>query len=193
MLARVPTSRQALLHLGMIAAQLGDRTAATAHYLTLIQHEPDFMDTYVELANLHEREGDLGAAAQALTRALERVPSWAPGYLWRGKIYRKQRNGTLAEKDFRSAIQLAPDVPFPKDALASLLASENRELAEALALAETAVKSDAQPGHRATLALVYYRLNHIAEARREIEIAFTENPKHPYVLKIRAEILKSEP
>ena len=192
-LAMAPTSRQALLHLGMIAAQLGDPAAATAHYLTLIQHEPDFMDTYVELANLHERAGDLGAAAQTLTLGLEHVPTWAPGYLWRGKIYGKQRNVTLAEKDFRNAVQLAPGVPFPKDALASLLAWESRDLSEALALAESAMKSDAQPRHRATLALVYYRLNRMIEARREIEIAFTENPKHPYVLKIRAKILKSDP
>ena len=32
----------------------------------------------------------------------------------------------MAETDFRRAIRLAPDVPFPKEALASLLAWENR-------------------------------------------------------------------
>ena len=47
-------SRQALLHLGMIEAKLGNQAAAVSHYLALIQHEPDFMDTYVQLANLHE-------------------------------------------------------------------------------------------------------------------------------------------
>ena len=188
-----PTSRQALLHLGIIEAKLGDQAAAASHYLTLIQHEPDFMDTYVQLANLHESSGDLEAAGQALTMGIQHEPSWAPGYLWRGKIYQKHGASNMAEADFRRAIQLAPDVPFPKDALASLLAWENRKLTEALSFAEAAVESDGQPVHRATLALVYYRLNRISDAQREIENAFTKTPNHAYILKIRSEILKTDP
>ena len=188
-----PNSRQALLHLGMIAAKLGNQSAAVSHYLALIQHEPDFMDTYVQLANLHESAGDLQTAEHALTMGIQHEPTWAPGYLWRGKIYQKQNESRMAENDFRRAIQLAPDVPFPKEALASLLATENRALAEALTLAEIAVKSEDQPTHRATLAFVYYRLNRIPDARREIETAFAQAPKHPYILRIRSEILKADP
>ena len=187
-----PTSRQALLHLGMIDAKLGNTTNAAAHYLTLIKHDPAFMDTYVQLANLHERSGDLAAAEQALTMGIQHEPTWAPGYLWRGKIYQKQGASDMAETDYRRAIQLAPGVPFPKEALASLLATENRKLAEARTLAETVVKKDNRPAHRATLAFVYYRLNRIPDARREIEAAFTEAPKHPYILKIRSQILKTD-
>ena len=187
-----PTSRQALLHLGMIEARLGDRQAAAAHYLVLIKHEPDYMDAYVQLANLHERSGDLAAAEQAFTMGIQHEPRWAPGYLWRGKIYRKQGASDMAETDFRQAIRLAPDVPFPKEALASLLASENRLLAEARTLAEAAVAGDKRPVHRATLAFVYYRLNRISDARREIGAAFAKAPKHPYVLKIRSQILKTQ-
>ena len=188
-----PTSRQALLHLGMIDARLGNQAAAVSHYLSLIQHEPDFMDTYVQLANLHEKSGDLQTSADALTMGIQHEPTWAPGYLWRGKIYQKQNKSSMAETDFRRALQLAPGVPFPKEALASLLATENRELDEALTLAETAVESDDQPIHRATLALVYYRLNRIPDARREIETALAQAPKHPYILRIRSEILKTDP
>lgn len=188
-----PTSRQALLHLGMIEARLGNQAAAVSHYLSLIQYEPDFMDTYVQLSNLHERTGDLQASANALTMGIQHEPTWAPGYLWRGKIYQKQNKSSMAETDFRRAIQLAPDVPFPKEALASLLATENRKLTEALTLARVATKSDDQPTHRATLAFVYYRLNRIPDARREIETAFAQAPKHPYILRIRSEILKTDP
>ncbi|MDE0426070.1 MAG: tetratricopeptide repeat protein [Candidatus Poribacteria bacterium] len=188
-----PTSRQALLHLGIIEAKLGDQTTAVSYYLTLIQHEPDFMNAYVQLANLHESIGDLEAAGQALTMGIQHEPTWAPGYLWRGKIYQKQGASDMAETDFRRAVQLAPDVSFPKEALASLLAWENRKLDEALTLAETAVKSDGQPAHRATLALVYHRLNRVLDAGREIEAAFAQAPNHLYILKIRSEILKTDP
>ena len=184
-----PTSRQALLHLGMIEVKLGNRQAAAAHYLTLIKHEPDYMDAYVQLANLREMSGDLAAAEQTFTMGIQHEPRWAPGYLWRGKIYQKQGASDKAETDFRQAIRLAPDVPFPKEALASLLAAENRMLAEARTLAEAAVVGDKRPVHRATLAFVYYRLNRISDAQREIEAAFAEAPKHPYILKIRSQIL----
>ena len=188
-----PASRQALFHLGMIESKLGNQTAAASHYLTLIQHEPDFMDTYVQLANLHEQAGNLADAEGALTMGIQHQPTWAPGYLWRGKIYHKQGASNMAETDFRRAIQLASDVPYPKEALASLLAWEDRKLAEALTLAEAAIKSDGQPTHRATLALVYYRLDRIRDALREIEDAFNQAPKHPYILKVRSEILKTDP
>lgn len=188
-----PTSRQALFHLGAIEAKLGNQTAAASHYLTLIQHKPDFMDTYVQLANLHEKAGNLAKAEGALTMGIQHEPTWAPGYLWRGKVYQKQSKSNMAETDFRRAIQLAPEVPFPKEALASLLAWEDRKLTEALTFAKTAVKSDQQPVHRATLAFVYYRLNRIPDARREIEDAFNQAPKHPYIIKVRSEILKADP
>ena len=126
-LAIEPTSRQALLHLGMIETKFGNGELAVSHYLTLIKHEPDFMDAYVQLSNLHESSGDLAAAEQALTMGIQHEPTWAPGYLWRGKIYQKQGASGMAETDYRQAIQLAPDVPFPKDTLASLLAAENRK------------------------------------------------------------------
>ncbi len=186
-----PTSRQALLHLGMIAAKLGNRTEAESHFLALIKHEPDFMDTYSQLANLREASGDLRGAENAFTMGIQHEPAWAPGYWWRGLIYQKLGESNRAETDFRSAIKLAPDVPFPKDALAYLLAAENRSLDEALKLAKSVVAIDRRPTHIATLALVYYRLKRIPEARREIKKVFSQAPEHPYILKVRSEILQT--
>ena len=185
-----PTSRQALLHLGRIAAQLGNEGEAESHLLTLIQHEPDFMDTYSQLANLREASNNLNGAENALTMGIQHQPTWAPGYLWRGKIYQKLGNTVKAEVDFRRAIQLAPNVPFPKDALAALLAMENRSLDEARTLAESVVADDNRPAHIATLAFVYHRLKRTIDARREIKRAHSQDPNNAYVLQIRSEILK---
>jgi len=187
-----PISRQALLHLGRIEAKLGNSVEAESHLLTLITHEPDFMDTYSQLANLRMTSRNLVGAETALTMGIQHQPAWAPGYLWRGKIYQKRGESTEAEKDFRRAIKLAPDVPFPKDALASLLATENRSLDEALILAESAVASDKRPTHIATLALVYYRFKRTSDAKREIKKAYSQTPKDPYIIKIRSEILKTD-
>ena len=70
-----------------------------------------------------------------------------------------------------------------------LFAEEGKNLDEALKLAKAAVALDGRPAHRATLALVYYRLNRIADARREIEAAAAQAPENRDILKIRSEIL----
>ncbi len=187
-----PISRQALLHLGRIEAKLGNSVEAESHFLSLIKHEPDFMDTYSQLSNLREASGDLAGAKNALTMGIQHQPAWAPGYWWRGLIYQQHGESGKAEKDFRRAIQLAPNVPFPKDALAYLLATENRSLDEALTLAKSAVTSDKRPTHHATLALVYYRLKRVSDAKREIIKAYSQTPKHPYIVKIHSEILQTD-
>ena len=186
-----PTSRQTLLHLGMIEARLGNRNAAESHLQTLIKHDPNYMDTYSQLAKIRETSGDLIGAVNAYTMGIQHQPSWAPGYWWRGLIYQKQGKSNKAETDFRSAIQHAPDIPYPKDALASLLAIENRKLPEALTLAEEAVAIDQRPTHNATLAYVYYRLERYDDAQRVINNAYTQDPKHPYIINIRTQILQS--
>ena len=191
-LARETTSRQALLHLGMIAARQDNRAAAESHFLALIRHEPDFMDTYAQLARLREASDDLEGAEDAWTVGIRHEPKWAPGYWRRGQIRQKRRDTAGAESDFRKAIHLAPDAPYPKHALALLFAEEGKNLDEALRLAKAAVTRDESPAHRATLARVYYLLNRIADARREIEIAAVQAPENRYVLKIRSEILQTD-
>ena len=187
-----PASRQALLHLGRIEAKLGNRAAAEPHFLALIREEPDFMETYVQLAQLREASDDLESAEDTLTLGIRQGPTWAPGYWWRGQLRRKRGDAIGAESDFRKAIHLAPNAPFPKNALALLFAEECKNLDEALRLAETSVALDGRPAHRATLALVYYRLNRIADARREIEAAAAQAPENQHILKIRSEILQTD-
>ncbi len=189
-LKKEPSSRQALLHLGMIESRLGNRNEAESYFQTLIRYEPDFMDTYYQLSRLCETFGDLKGAENALTIGIQHNSMWAPGYLWRGKLYQKDGKSDKAETDYRHAIKLAPDVPFPKDALATLLATEKRSLDEALKLSKSAVASDNRSTHIATLAYVYYRLNRMTDARREITKAYSKSPKNPYVGKIRSEIFK---
>lgn len=185
-------SRQALLHLGMIEAKLGNHKNAEGYFLTLIQNDPDFLDTYSQLAQLRKSNGDLVGTIEAYTMGLRQEPTWAPGYLWRGQIEQQLGESTKAETDFRKAIKLAPDVSFPKHALASLLAEENRLLKEALVLANDVVETDNRPTHLATLALVYYRLNMISDARRVITDAKSQDSKNTYIQKIYLDILKSD-
>ena len=191
-LNREPNSVQALLHLGMIESRFGNRNVAESYFQTLINYEPEFMDTYYQLSKLRETSGDIIGAEHALTSGIQKNPLWAPGYLWRGHIYLKRDLSHKAETDYRQAIKHAPNIPFPKDALASLLAKENRSLKEALNLSEAAVAKDPRPTHIATLAYVYFRLDRFTDAKREITKAHALSPKSSYVLHIRSEILNAD-
>lgn len=185
-------SPQALLHLGMIEAKLGKHSTAEKHYLTLILNHPDFMEAYSQLANLRKSLGDFVGTIEAYTMGIRQQQKWAPGYFWRGQVQQQLEESGKAESDFRQAIKLAPDVSFPKHALASLLAEENRLLEEALVLANDVVETDNRPTHLATLALVYYRLNRISDAQRVITDAKSNDSKNAYIQKIYLEIHRSE-
>lgn len=185
-------SRQALLHLGLIEAKLGNRNNAERHFLTLTRNDPDFLDTYSQLGNLRKSFGDLVGAIDAYTMGISQEGTWAPGYFWRGQIHQQRGESAKAETDFRQAIKLAPDVSYPKNSLASLLAEENRLLDEALVLANDAVETDNRPTHLATLALVYYRLNRTSDARKVITDAKSQDSKNAYIQEIYLEILKPD-
>ncbi|MBI1930586.1 tetratricopeptide repeat protein [Candidatus Poribacteria bacterium] len=184
-----PNSLQTRFYLGSVEVELDNLESAESIFLKLIQQAPDFPDSYPQLARVREMKGDLAGAEAAFDIGIQQGAEWAPGYWWRGQIRRKRGDTAGAESDFRRAMQLAPEVAFPKDSLAQLLAEEGRNLDEALNLAKSVVAEAPSPEYRATLALVYHRLHDTEAAQREIERAYQDAPEHPYVRAIRARIL----
>ena len=161
--------------------------------MELIQQEPGFPDSYPQLARIQELREDLPGAESVFDMGIQRVPGWAVGHWGRGKIRRKHGDNTGAEADFRHAIALNPESPFPRDSLARQLADEERDLDEALKLAKSAVAVGSRPEHRATLALVYHLLGKTGKARDEIERAYQHVPDHPNVISLRVRILNLPP
>jgi tetratricopeptide (TPR) repeat protein len=58
---------------------------------------------------IHAHDHLLPEAAHDFTRALERDPTMATGYMNRGYVYNDMREGTKASADFHKAIELRPD------------------------------------------------------------------------------------
>jgi len=58
---------------------------------------------------VHAHNRDYRAAVDAFTRALDREPNMATGYMNRGYVWNDLRMATNAEQDFRKAIALRPD------------------------------------------------------------------------------------
>ncbi len=182
---------QVHFYLGLAEVRLGNLKSAESAFLAFIQQSPDSLDGYTQLARVREMQGDFAGAEAAYDMGINKDHVWAPGYWWRGEVRQKGGKGTGAESDFRRAIALAPKAPFPKNALARLFVEENRNLDEALKLANAALSDAPTPQYRATLASIYFRLNRIQDALKEIEHAYQDAPDDAEVRAIRAKIRKA--
>jgi type IV pilus biogenesis/stability protein PilW len=79
-------------NLGRVQAEQGNTSAAIAALGQAETANPGYLPPYLEMARLHEAQGDLGAADEVLQRALTRFPDNVSILFARGKLlYRQQR------------------------------------------------------------------------------------------------------
>ncbi len=187
-LAARPGAARATFHLAVALYHLGRHDEAEVKLLEVISSTPDTPESYRQLAWVRRAQGDLPGAEDAFTMGLARNSKWAPGYWWRGSVRRQMGAESGAESDFRRAIQLTPDAPFPRESLARLLLETGGDLAEARKHAASAVRKVASPQHRATLALIYDALGMPDDASTEIERAYREAPSNERVAAAREQI-----
>ena len=186
-------SPPAEFYMAVTEHRLGDSAAAETRLRGVIELAPDFADGYWQLAVVREAMGNLAGAETALDAGLARNEDWAPGYRWRGLVRQGRGDTRGAEDDFRRAIQLAPDTPYPYESLARLLANEGSDLTEALSHARHAVELTPTPTHLATLALVYHLLGQVGPASDAVGDALRQAPNDAYVTSISDRLGRATP
>jgi len=107
--AETPAER--LLRLGREAARMGRRGDALAAFQQLLELHPEHLAARLELAGLHERNGDLDEALDQLTEATRRLPDRSDPLIARGAFLARLKRHPEAEADLFRAIKLAPDQP----------------------------------------------------------------------------------
>jgi len=125
---------------------------------------------------VHAHKGEYEAAVDDFTRALDRDPQMATGYMNRGYVWNDLRMATNAEQDFRKAIALRPDYGEAHLGLAySLL--QLRQAQAALKEAELAERSLGESGslHLAE-AEAYRQRAMLADAESEYQHALKLQP-----------------
>jgi len=181
LLALEPHSVEPHYYLGLLDIEQGRYAEAERRFLALLAASPDYGVAYRQLARARELNGDVSGAEAAYTQGILREPRWAAGYWWRGQVRVRQGRTAEGERDFRRALELAPEATRPKNSLARLLAVERRSLDEARQLAEAALEAEPSPAHRATRALVLYQLGERDLALREVTQARNDAPHDPDV------------
>ncbi|MCC7486139.1 MAG: tetratricopeptide repeat protein [Burkholderiales bacterium] len=95
-------------HLGVLALAAGSPAKAIEHYGAALRHDPKLKGAYLDLAAVHLRQKNPGAAAAAAERALEIDGKDATAWSLLGRSRRAAGNPGEAEKKFRQAIAVDP-------------------------------------------------------------------------------------
>jgi tetratricopeptide (TPR) repeat protein len=108
-LEKLPNDREAVIYLAYDLYYLGRHADAMG---LVIKYDPLFAndkDLALIAGYIHARDGQFREALSDFTRALERDPKMATGYVNRGFVLTDLREGAKATKDFQTALQLRPD------------------------------------------------------------------------------------
>ncbi|HSS98590.1 MAG TPA: tetratricopeptide repeat protein, partial [Terriglobales bacterium] len=108
-LARVPRDREAPIYLAYDLYYLGRYQEALDLAKKYDPILPQNRDLALVEGYIHTRSEQPELAVDDFTRALERDPKMATGYVNRGYVLNSLKKPDRAEKDFQTAIQLQPD------------------------------------------------------------------------------------
>ncbi|APX89558.1 hypothetical protein BV394_07390 [Brevirhabdus pacifica] len=149
--------------------------------------------THGQIASVHVTLGDMlrrlnryEEAEEAYTRALELVPhpsasQWVVYYA-RGISRERQNEWTIAEGDFRKALELRPNQPLVLNYLGYSFVEQDKNLDEALEMIELAVAERPNDGYITdSLGWVLYRLGRYEEAVPHMERAVELMPLDPII------------
>ena len=108
-LEKLPNDREGVVYLAYDLYYLGryqEALALATKYDTIL---PNDKDLALVAGYVHAHDGESRAALGDFTRALERDPKMATGYVNRGFVLNDLHEAANAAKDFQAAIQLQPD------------------------------------------------------------------------------------
>ncbi len=146
--------------------------AAEAELKAAIETDERYLPAYSAYASLLIARNQIDEAAAQYTRIVEKKPS-APVYTLLGMLAEVRNNSAGVERNYRKALEIAPDAPVAANNLAWFIASGNQgNLDEALQLAQKTVsKNPNVAGYYDTLGWVYYKKQLYAQAVEQMKKA----------------------
>lgn len=179
--------RDAEIQIGLDYDTLGDIDAAKAHMSAIIEKDPEDIEAIVSLGNILRAHKVFDEAEEIYTKGLDVLgdkiskPHWLLFY-FRGICRERQDKWTLAEADFRKALELFKDQPLVLNYLGYSLVDQGLKLDEALGMIQKAVELRPTDGYIIdSLGWVYYRLGRYEDAVKELERAINQQPADPVI------------
>lgn len=131
--------------------------AAEAELKKAIEINDEYLPAYSSYAAMLIARNETDAAIGEYRKIVEKKPS-AAIYTLIGMLEDARENASEAEKNYRRALEIAPDSPIAANNLAWLLSNHQGNLDEALTLSQAVVnKNQAVAGYFDTLGWIYYK------------------------------------
>jgi len=155
---------------------------AEVSFKTALKENPDFLQPYYSLARIYLMEKKEEEAISQYKTILEKNPKEAAPHLLMGIIYDLQKRPDLAEKSYSAALAVNPDFMPAANNLAYLLAKQDKNINEALSLAQKAKeKLPHDPSVMDTLGLIYYKKGFYDNAIAEFTDSLNKIPDNAMV------------
>ena len=169
--------------------ELGETELALSELDRLADARPDAYEPLSRKGNLLRVEERFADAVEAYDGAIERLerkgevePRFWSLYYFRGIALEQSDQWERAEADFKYALGLQPDQPYVMNYLAYSWVEKKKNLDEAEAMLERAVKLRPRDGYIVdSLGWVYYRLGRYDEAVVQLERAVELRPQDPTI------------
>jgi tetratricopeptide (TPR) repeat protein len=162
---------------GVLYLQQENTTEAENQFKEAVLTDPNYLPPYYALARLYLAEKQSDRAIEQFNKTLEKNPNQTTAQMFLGMIYDSKQDPENAEKHYRAALDVNPDFAPAANNLAYLLADQNRDLNEALGLANIAKKANPEdPSIADTLGWVYFKRGLYPNAIRELTFAAEKLP-----------------
>ncbi len=175
-LAKLPKDREGAVYLAYDLYYLGryeDALALVTKYEPIL---PDDKDLPLVAGNVHAHGGQLREAVADFTRALDRDPKMATGYVNRGFVLNDLGEASKSVKDFQTAIRLQPDYGEAHLGLAYADLQLHRPRPALIQLEATQKLLGKSHAWRLARAEGFRQEQDYAHAEPEYRIALQENP-----------------
>jgi tetratricopeptide (TPR) repeat protein len=142
---------------GLYLAQ-GNKKAAVDSLETAIKDNSNYLRPYYTLARIYLDEKQEDKAIAQYKAVLEVNPEQPQPHMLLGVIYDAQKRFDLSEKHYRAALEIEPDFAAAANNLAYILSEQDKNLDEAMTLAQNAKgKLPDSPYVMDTLGWIYYK------------------------------------
>jgi len=158
----------------------GDPEKAETMFIKAIELQPARVQAYTLLGSFYIGQQRNPDAIDRFQDAIERDPNSVPAHTMLGMLYEMRQRPADAEKQYRKALEIDATASLAANNLAWMYVSGNRNLDEALQLAQQAKQNQPDdPEIDDTLGWIYYRKDRTKLAIEHLERAAARGPDVP--------------